>query len=358
MLPSRYFKWVLCFLPLLFVAQTGCAKVRLVINVNSDGSGTLGMATGLNQQARALVGEQDITDQLNQQIVDEEIKENISIHRWSEGDYEWTELTSSFTDLNSLNEQMMSNELFEQFAVTRQRRLLQDRFIMEARMAALNNDVPSTDELFLDPSAILEMQIQLRLPGKIIETNGIYNPKENTLIWSMPLDEPLHMYAESVVWNWGRVTLALVLAGGGGLILLSLAGTLIFAPQLLDTRFHHYLSIIGLGNQKSTIKAEDPPTLKSNSLKTQTSLQDLEIDKLLHQVNKRLLGGNGKVSSSLTEASLSWMPSGDTQRRKILVSLVDNQTININGRNFPATHDGAIEGVKACVLYFRSRNLI
>lgn len=162
-------------LPIIFTitalvfSLSGCFKMRVTVDVKSNGSGTVGISMGMNAQAKALIGSQGEGDPI--QSLAKDISENpnnpedVKITRWTEGDYEWVQGEVAFNNLNDLNERMSRIDYFEYFSITRKPGLLRDSFVLNARLKPLldSNDTSS----YIDPSAFIEMQMMVHLPGKL-----------------------------------------------------------------------------------------------------------------------------------------------------------------------------------------------
>ena len=121
--PKIYQTAILLLALVLVSTLTGCLKVRLAVDVKSDGSGTVGFALGMTQQAKAIVASQgeDPTQSLTQDLSKSPNEpQDVKISRWTEGEYEWLQGEVVFKDLNDLNERLSQVEYFETFSITRQ----------------------------------------------------------------------------------------------------------------------------------------------------------------------------------------------------------------------------------------------
>src|SRR5436190_1196533 len=113
------------------VGLTGCFKGEVSVDVKPNGSGILSLAIGMTEQAKALVASPD-----------------------------------------EINKALSGNELFNRFVLTRSHGLLRDEITLDAEFAPMNSNASGNDS-GVDPSAFIKMTFSARLPGKIIETNGL-----------------------------------------------------------------------------------------------------------------------------------------------------------------------------------------
>lgn len=194
---------------------SACFKVRITINVNPDESGMMGFAFGMTSQAKALVASQSDSDPM--QTLSKNLSDNpdnpqeVKITRWTEGEYEWIQGEVAFEDLNELNERMSRVDFFESFSITRQTSFLKNKFILTASLGPLSESTSSSD---IDPSAFIEVQMFVHLPGKIIETNGIFDGEESSnLVWTVNNKQTTTMKATSESWNSLNIVVIGVVVG-------------------------------------------------------------------------------------------------------------------------------------------------
>jgi len=206
---------------------SGCVKVRTLVDVNPNGSGTFAAAIGMTQQAKALIESQG-GDPM--QLFSNETNAEAEITRWVDGDYEWVQGTKPFNTLDELNKIMSTLQLLESFSVTRQRGLFKDVFTLEATINPIN-DIAKGEESSelsgMDPSAFITVQLVVNLPGKVTETNGASESQDSTqMVWSAAGDSKVSVKAISQVWNWVNI-LAISLV-----ILIIIAITIFFTIRM------------------------------------------------------------------------------------------------------------------------------
>ena len=189
---------------------TSCVKMQAVVDVRANGAGTLGIALGLTQQAKSLLSTQgqDPLSQLAQRLglsPSIPLGNDVSVSRWTDGDYDWTKLEKGFKDLDELNAAVGQTGLFQRFSITEDKELLRNQFTLDAQMsplAALGGQALSPNALG-DPSKYIEAQVAVGLPGRIIQTNGVVSPGDPShMVWTIQGDQPITLTAVSESWNW------------------------------------------------------------------------------------------------------------------------------------------------------------
>lgn len=195
---------------------SGCVKARVEVEVARDGSGTMSIALGMTQEALSLAGEdgQGLMETLSQEVSREDNGEEVTVRRWTEGNYEWVGTTTSFDDLEELNSRLAEVEGFERLSVTRQRGVVRDLYVLDGEIDPLMAGEEAPEDLFLDPSGMFELQMAVSLPGDVLETNGAFLNESDKMVWTLGTYEPITIRAVSRAWNWTRVGL---LAGAAGL---------------------------------------------------------------------------------------------------------------------------------------------
>lgn len=79
-------------------------------------------------------------------------------------------------------------------------------------------------------------------------------------------------------------------------------------------------------------------------------LAEVGARQLLEQVNSHVLQGRGHISSRRGEIRMEWSDLEDgSVQRGIMIRVEDSKTLLINGMAFPATRDGAQEGLISCL---------
>lgn len=378
--PKIYQTAILLLSLVLVSTLTGCLKVRLAVDVKSDGSGIVGFALGMTQQAKALVASQgeDPTQILTQDLSKSPNEpQDVKISRWTEGEYEWLQGEVAFKELNDLNERLSRVEYFETFSISRQPGIFRDRFILDARLKPLLENTPDSDssDLFnIDPSAFIEVQMTVRLPGDVIETNGVFDGNDSSkMLWTVGSKQAITMHAVSETWNW----LNIGIIGGGAFVAILAIGGMIFIVATSKPKRKKEISPSRVQQDKSRLpSASSPPgnrtAIVSDSLTTQArseTITPVQIEaqdfqppnipnllvtigarSLLQDVNHFLLKDIGTISESPDELRLEWLLMPDAgEIQSIHIRLINQNQATINGQVFPATHEGMKTGISASI---------
>lgn len=79
-------------------------------------------------------------------------------------------------------------------------------------------------------------------------------------------------------------------------------------------------------------------------------LAEMGARQLLDQVNSHILNGSGKITSRSGEIRIEWTDLEDASvQRLIMIRVQDSSTLLINGQPFPATREGAQQGLISCL---------
>ncbi|MGD2105792.1 MAG: hypothetical protein PVJ55_11850 [Anaerolineae bacterium] len=115
---------------------TGCVKARVEIEVERDGTGTMAVAMGMTQQALSWAGEdgKGVMERLSQEVSGDDDADDVTVRRWTEGNYEWFATSTSLTDLDDLNSRLAEIEMFRNLALTRERGVLRDRYVLDGQV--------------------------------------------------------------------------------------------------------------------------------------------------------------------------------------------------------------------------------
>lgn len=194
---------------------TGCVKARVEVELRRDGSGTMSVAVGATEQTWALAGTsgEGLMQTLSQEASSGNGDEDVTVRRWTEGSYDWIAASRPFADLNELNGLLSDVAGFKTLSLARRRGLIRDRFIVDGEIEPLAASEEAPEDLLIDPSGMFEFQMLLKLPGEVIETNGVFSEDAGGLLWTVGTYEPLTVKAVSQTWNWTRIALILVVLG-------------------------------------------------------------------------------------------------------------------------------------------------
>ncbi len=185
---------------------SGCIKAQLSIDVNANGSGVIGMSLGLTKEARSFLATQgnDPVALLAQALGEapDQLKD-FKVTRWSEGDYEWIKGEATFKNLDELNTRLAKNEYLSNFSLTRQGGFFKNRFLVSAQLNPLMLDTKTVGapNLKVDPSQVIELKLALRLPGTLLNSNGVQDTASVSQVWLVSASNPVSVEATSEAWN-------------------------------------------------------------------------------------------------------------------------------------------------------------
>ena len=329
---------------MLAIGLTGCVKGKVSVDVKWTGSTVVSITLGMTQQAQSLVasqGENTFQD-IEKTMADKtgKIPAGIEVEKWRESDYDWISVTKKFSSLEQVNDVMTNNTLFNSFSLTRNRGIFRDEFILDAELAALSNDMPSSDYA-IDPTAFIDMSFSARLPGTIVETNGFADLEDpNLLTWNAQGYQNVSIKARSLSWNW--LNLFLIMGAMFGLFIFGIYAFGGFDFLLAPKKIPYYVS-----PGQHTLP-QNEPVLQSPAqpLAQKTNyIVELGIEDLLNQVNTRMLNSIGEMRIQPMEIALLWKDEQGAQRF-IYIKDLGNHEIAINGKNFSATRDNVKAGIK------------
>lgn len=324
---------------LIIFGLSGCFKGEISVDVKESGKGFVGVAFGMTQEAKALLSIQSDNsgsqptnpfDQIQKELAENVgLPGDIKVSTWIDDDYEWFKAEKGFNNLDEINQLVADIEMFKSFKLTRKTGFLQNEFILEGELNSLSDD-PMSGEMQIDPSMFIQMQFSLRLPGRIVETNGLVDVNDpNKMTWRAQGSKPVSMKARSLAWNWVNIG---ILAGVGGLILLIGIGVIGF------TFFKRTSGPNLAPAQQKSVNNQQP------FLETDDQLANLGVADLLRQVNERALNNSGEFYNKLGVIMLTWKDA--TGRQKFIeVKDLGLQKISINGQVFPATKENAKAGI-------------
>ena len=210
----------------------GCVKFHISINVDSDGSGTIGAALGMTSQAKAFIESQDIgdpSDEIRAYLEREAFGSEVTEERWIDDDYEWVQYSAPFENPEDLNARVSATDFFESFELTEHAGLVNKTFVLDGVISTgfLESQVPN--DVDIDVTQIVDMRLVVSLPGEIAETNGNKGPREsNTVWWRIKTGPPIPIQAVSEVRDAKNVRWLAV----GGTLLLVLAAVAVVVVGL------------------------------------------------------------------------------------------------------------------------------
>jgi hypothetical protein len=351
----------------LILVSSGCIKTQVMLDVHENGLSDMSVAMGLTSQAKALMSTQGTNiDQLMNKSFSNS-PSAVTTRHWTDGDYEWIEGKVSSITMEDLNKRLSDNKgMVQSFNLVQEPGLLKNRFVLDMVLQpfADTTGTSNSNQLF-DPGGMVEFQMLVRMPGKLIETNGVYDKDQNALAWIADYHSSVTIHAVSEVWNWVNIG---ILGGGAGLVfILVLIGAVIWVrnqpkKQPLRTPTKSCRSInpsltINTTAQpprplsKPAIPAEQEKPLISVNPPAPGLLVRLGVRDLLEQANRHVLKNSAVIFETPNEFLLAWPnPDRPGSQREIRISSSGGSNITVNsipcGDNLIEIKTALIEALK------------
>jgi hypothetical protein len=347
---------------LLALVLSGCIHANTSIVVNSDGSGELTTSIGFPAKFIALMTSKDIDPvaQLRRSLF-RQIGPNVKSDQWNDSEFDWLQLTRPFDTVYELNDVAVKQPYIETFRLQHERHFLKDQFIIDAQFnfdPSYNPflEVMSEGETFstFDATAPIDLTVSLRLPGRILESNGNVDNSTRTILWETHDSNSVEIYAKSEKWNMSALALTI--------ILVVLAIALVSVTIILLRRIHNRNKpavedeVVSQRLVESVLPEEEEdvemisPTGQTPVIPPSKILAMIGARELLDQVNTHVLNNCGNISTGKGAIRLVWKDQHDEAvTRGIMISVKDGETILINGAPFPATREAARQGLISCL---------
>jgi len=193
------------------IPLAGCFKGEFFIDIHPNGSATVAGSYGLNSEAKMLLGMQGVN--IEDQLFDlNTVDESARTSRWIDGDYEWVKVERDFKTLEEVNISFQDMEILDHFSLTRKTGVFQNQIILDAEFDFTSTEGTSTDSLGFSASDMINFRFLARMPGSILETNGLIDINDpGLLVWTINFDGVTPIYAKSVTWNY--LNIGLIVAG-------------------------------------------------------------------------------------------------------------------------------------------------
>ena len=98
------------------IGLTGCFKGEISVDVKENGSGLIGIAFGMTQQAKVLLSSQgnnpleQIQKSLSEQVG---LPGDVRVSSWVEDEYEWVKVEKGVKSVDEINMVFADNEIFK-----------------------------------------------------------------------------------------------------------------------------------------------------------------------------------------------------------------------------------------------------
>ena len=351
---------------LMSLALSGCISVKTSIFVKQDGSGELGITVGLPTEFITMLPEDENPMADIEQELRQELGEGIAIEQSSEGGYEWCKARRPFSSLDEINALMNGFEFVETFSLQKQGALLKEQFVLDAEYGLESlldrqyGDEQETLGLPDDLKGLAELQVAVSLPGTVSETNGNYDSASGYTQWSIIGTDLLQIHAISQAWN----ILQLGLLAAAALACLFLLALIILVINRMRRRkaraadsanvTQRLLESVQAEEDSSeaiqAVEEESQPSEAEAVVSPSKILAEIGARQLLEQINMHVLKGTGEISTAKGAIRIIWAdPQDESVKRGIMIRVQSMDTLLINGQPFPATREGAKQGLISCL---------
>ena len=175
---------------------TGCVKMRIGLDVAADESAVASISLGMTDQAKTFLKQQgDETNLLELLGMGDQLTDAVEKQTWTDGEYEWEQISTEIPSLQMLGLVLGpasgNSEMFSRFEVERRPGPTKDIFTVNIEAMPwgedMREDLSGEDNPFdLDPTEFVEMQVAIRLPGKLLETNAVSSTVDtNEMLWTL-----------------------------------------------------------------------------------------------------------------------------------------------------------------------------
>jgi hypothetical protein len=352
-------------LVLVSLTLSGCIKANTAITVQPDGTGEITTSLGFPIELVAEMTLQGIDPVKDlKQILFKNLGYGTKYDQSDDNKHEWLILTREFSSVEVLSDLLQKQDFVESFSLRRNRGFLQDEYVLDAFITLENFSNPlefDVDDGAQDPGSAmgfpLDFQLSIRLPGKILETNGVYNASEKTITWTRDSSDAFELHAISESWN----TLSLAVSIGLGILGICLVVAIVMlvirsrrksATPVADENVQQRLveSIQSVEEEEQEEQPEPSEPEKDEVFPPSKILAMIGARELLDQVNHHVLYDRGEITMAKGAIRLVWTDQRETAvTRGIMITVQDTETIMINGVPFPATREAAREGLISCL---------
>lgn len=194
------------------LALSGCIRARVTLDVRADGSGTLASSVGLSDEAQQMLTTSSPDDPLD--VVARLVfadQPNVQVEHFTQDEYDWVRGTNTFADQDQLDALVASSEFFESFDLIHRHNFLRSRYELTARVRPLLDaepppelGTPSQEELDA-LEEILDIEVWIRMPGQVVESNADDEATSGALIWQTTGQSPTDIHMVTQEWHWRTI---------------------------------------------------------------------------------------------------------------------------------------------------------
>jgi len=344
---------------------SGCIKANTTITVQPDGTGEITTSLGFPIELVAEMTLQDIDPVKDlKQILFKNLGHGTKFDQSDDKTHKWLVLKREFSSVEVLSDLLEKQDFVESFSLRRNRGFLQDEYVLDALITLENFSNPlefDVENGAQDPGSVMDLpldfQLSIRLPGKVLETNGVYNASAKTITWTRDTSDAFELHAISESWN----ILSLAVSIGLGILGVSLVVAIVIlvirsrrksAAPVEDENVQQRLveSIQSVEEEEEEEHPEPSEPEKDEVFPPSKILAMIGARELLDQVNHHVLNDRGEITIAKGAIRLVWTDQRETAvTRGIMITVQDAETIMINGVPFPATREATREGLISCL---------
>jgi len=344
---------------------SGCIKANTTITVQPDGTGEITTSLGFPIELVAEMTLQGIDPVKDlKQILFKNLGHGTKFDQSDDKTHKWLVLKREFSSVEVLSDLLEKQDFVESFSLRRNRGFLQDEYVLDALITLENFSNPlefDVENGAQDPGSVMDLpldfQLSIRLPGKVLETNGVYNASAKTITWTRDTSDAFELHAISESWN----ILSLAVSIGLGILGVSLVVAIVIlvirsrrksAAPVEDENVQQRLveSIQSVEEEEEEEQPEPSEPEKDEVFPPSKILAMIGARELLDQVNHHVLNDRGEITIAKGAIRLVWTDQRETAvTRGIMITVQDAETIMINGVPFPATREATREGLISCL---------
>lgn len=181
----KYFKQfgLFIFLASIILVLFGCADASIVVNVADDYSGNVQIVIGMDQRLLAMAraqGEDPLAG------INSEMPQGwIRAEEWVENGMQWLRLERSFDDLDELQDIFLNMPILRNVVIAQNGREISFMGAVEP----MNNGQSNNSQMESMTAGMVNFRLNVRLPGEMTETNGVFDRDKNAYSWQLDFYE-------------------------------------------------------------------------------------------------------------------------------------------------------------------------
>jgi len=200
---------------------SSCAQTQIEVTIREDFSGVVNLAVGIATKAYVwieMTSEEDPFDSFQQFLQKQSGNQHTPFSRYRSGDYDWAEGALKFDNLEELKDLLMNTGAFQSVSIHLKRDIFADWITFDAvldmpeMVASVGMDAQEKPAAGENTNGIswMDTQFRLKLPGKIISTNGVVD-ENGGLVWKGNNETPIVITVTSEFIRWKTLVAAAAL---------------------------------------------------------------------------------------------------------------------------------------------------